>query len=271
MFIVLSSSADRVGQILRLQGDPRRLSEVDEDTIPTAALIIVGNEVLSAKVADVNGPWAAQRCRALGLDLGRIVVIPDSLPEIAAEVAACSGRFDWVFTSGGVGPTHDDVTLAGIALGLGLGLERNAHLAALIQGKLGDAANDEAMRMADVPAGSALWQIDGLGFPQVVAGNVLPLPGVPSLFRRRFDGVAPRFAGVRIESRRVTTRQRESDIAAALRALDLRFPQVEIGSYPQFDTEPWTVTVTLDSRDPAALEQCHRELEAALDPALLVR
>lgn len=246
-------------------------SAAREDPIPTTALIIVGNEVLSAKVADLNGPWAARRCRELGLDLGRIVVIPDMLDEIAAEVAICSRRYDWVFTSGGVGPTHDDVTLEGIALGLGLSLERNPTLAELIQIKLGDAANSEALRMADVPAGSALWQIDGLGFPQVVAGNVLPLPGVPSLFRRRFDGVAPRFAGVRVESRRVTTRQRESAIAAALRALDLRFPQVEIGSYPQFDSEPWTVTVTLDSRDPVALERCLQELEAALDPAELVR
>lgn len=252
------------------EAHPWRSYEVGEDVIPTAAIIIVGNEVLSAKVADLNGPWAAQRCRELGIDLRRIAVIPDTLDEIASEVAACSRRYDWVFTSGGVGPTHDDVTLEGIAQGLGLGLERNGELADIIRSKLGAATNEEALRMADVPTGAALWRIEGLGYPQVVAANVLPLPGVPSLFRRRFDGVAPRFAGVRIEGRRITTSQRESDIAAALRALDERFPLVEIGSYPQFDTVPWTVTITLDSRDLAALERCYLELAAALDPAQLV-
>jgi molybdopterin-biosynthesis enzyme MoeA-like protein len=234
------------------------------------AAIIVGNEVLSAKVVDVNGPHAARRARELGIDLRRIVVVRDTVEEIADEVARCSASHDWVFTSGGVGPTHDDLTLLGIAQALGRPLVEDPALAALIRQKLGAGANAEALRMAAVPEGSVLWVVEGLSFPQVVCGNVLPLPGVPSLFRRRFDALALRFAGVPVQSARVVTRQSEPAIAAGLRQLQARYPGVEIGSYPQFDEQPWTVSVTLDARDGAALAACRAELLQLLDPAELV-
>jgi len=238
--------------------------KVASPAVPTAALVVIGDEILSGRFRDENSPWIIDRCRALGIDLCRIIVIQDLVQGIGREVAACSAEHDWVFTSGGVGPTHDDVTMEGIALGLDRPLERRPELVEVLARRMGDRLNEDALRMADVPAGAVLWWDGEISFPQVVAGNVVIFPGVPGLLRRKFDAVAHRFGGHPIESLVLTTLSAEPEFAASLRQAQARWPQVHIGSYPRFEQRPWTVQIILDSRDPQALSACAEWLRPLL-------
>jgi molybdenum cofactor synthesis domain-containing protein len=237
--------------------------------MPRAALLIIGNEILSGKFPDENAPWLAVHLRSLGVDLVRIETIPDEVPIIAESVRRLRAVADWVFSSGGVGPTHDDVTMEGVAAGLGVPLHRHPELLAALAAKLGPRMNADAARMADVPAGAELWWDGDLPFPQVVAGRVIILPGVPGLFRRKVEAIAHRLGGVPLLSRRLVSSAPETDIAAAMREAQDRHPTVAIGSYPRFEQRPWTVIVTLDSRDADALAACEAELRAALGPTLV--
>ncbi len=219
-------------------------------------MLVIGDEILTGKVQDSNSPWVAGRCRELGLDLCRIVVLPDEIQEIGAVVAEWSSRCEFVFTSGGVGPTHDDLTMAAVARGLGRPIETNPELLKVIEQRMGTRFTPAAARMADIPAGATLWWDGELRFPQVVVGNVVIFPGVPSLLRLKFNAIAHRFGGTPVLSDRLVTTLGESAIADALRAVQERFQDVSIGSYPQYDQRPWTVTITMDSPSEDRLAQC---------------
>lgn len=235
----------------------------------TAAAVIIGDEILSGKFEDQNTPWLARRCRELGVDLVRVAVVPDIVAEIAEEVRRCTEKADLVFTTGGVGPTHDDLTMAGVAAAFGLPLVRHPELVALIEEHLGDKLTTEALRMAEVPEGAELLWDGEVRFPLVRVRCVHVFPGVPGLLRLKFDAVAHRFAGVPVSARRVTTTRSESAIAGSLQRLQERFPSVAIGSYPQFRQRPWTVTLTLDSRDTEALDACEAAVVALLGDSLV--
>ena len=219
-------------------------------------MLVIGDEILTGKVEDSNSPWIARRCRSLGLQLCRIVVLPDDIEQVAAAVAEWSRRCDFVFTSGGVGPTHDDLTMAAIARGLGRTIETHPEVLAVIQKRMGARFTPAAARMADIPSGAELWWDGELRFPQVVVGNVVVFPGVPSLLRLKFDAIAHRFGGTPVVSGRLVTTLDESAIADALSAVQQQFSDVAIGSYPQYSERPWTVTITMDATDTTRLEAC---------------
>ena len=227
----------------------------------TAAAIIIGNEILTGKYRDENGPWLAVELRRLGVDLVRILTIPDEVDVIADAVRECTGLADCVFTSGGVGPTHDDVTFEGVAKGLGVPIVRNRGMAQAIRDKMGDDFTDDALRMADLPEGTVLH---GSGIPVFVCQGVVILPGVPRYFKAKFAEYAPMLEGVPVQSRSIRCAARETTIASTLRAAAERWPQVDIGSYPRFEAEPPHVIITIDSRDPSSLEQAHQWLQAQL-------
>lgn len=229
----------------------------------TAAVVIIGNEILSGKFPDENAPYLIRRLRELGVDLGRVVVIPDEVEVIAAEVRGCSAAFDHVFTTGGVGPTHDDLTMLGIARAFGVSVLRHPRLEGVLRERLGERANEAALRMADVPAGADLWWDGQVRFPLVVMHNVAIFPGVPALLRMKFEAVAQRFAGVPVTLRRLWTLETEPAIADALTAAAGRWGTVAIGSYPRFELAPPRVLVTLESRDDDALEACEAFLRGS--------
>ena len=231
---------------------------------PRVAMLVIGDEILSGKITDTNSPWVASRCRALGLDLRRILVLPDDLDEVAAAVAEWSRRCDFVFTSGGVGPTHDDLTMASIARGLSRPLCRNAELHAVIEERMGKRYTPAAARMADIPSGADLWWDGELRFPQVVVGNVVVFPGVPALLRLKFDAIAHRFGGTPVQSERLVTTLGESALADDLARIQREHPTVAIGSYPQFDEKPWTVTITMDAVALDALGACRSAVQALI-------
>jgi molybdenum cofactor synthesis domain-containing protein len=238
---------------------------MSEGRSPTAAIIVIGDEILSGKFVDENTPYLIHRLRALGADLRRAVIIPDDLDEIEREVRLAADRYDLVFTTGGVGPTHDDMTLEGIARAFGVPLVTFPKLVALLEQKMG-AVNEAALRMTRLPRGShLLWEGD-LWFPLVVMGPVHIFPGVPSLMKKKFEAVAARFEGAQPATGRVTTIERESAIAARLEEAVRRWPQVSVGSYPRYEERPWRVIVTLEGRDAEAVEAARAWLTDQLVP-----
>src|SRR5499426_1363512 len=147
----------------------------------TAGIILVGNEILSGKIEDANAAYLCRELRALGVDVCRITVIPDEVELIAEEVAAFSRAFDVVFTSGGVGPTHDDVTIEGVARALGVPVVRDPGLVARFTEVFQDRLNEARLKMADVPEGAELLAMDSLIVPVVKLANVFVFPGVPEI------------------------------------------------------------------------------------------
>jgi molybdenum cofactor synthesis domain-containing protein len=239
---------------------------------PTAGILIIGDEILSGKVDDENARFLVQALRALGVSVRRIEVIPDVLEEVSQTVATMAARYDHVFTSGGVGPTHDDVTLPAIAHAFGMAIARRPELAALIRQALGPELHERDLRMADIPVGARLEYGpagDHGRWPVIAVKNVFVLPGVPSIFRRKFQAISEMFRSANIHSHAVYSREGEGGIAAAMDAVVAEFPTVAVGSYPRIDSGDHKVKITLDGRDKKAVENATSSLVARLGPAVV--
>jgi FAD synthetase len=237
--------------------------------VPTAGIVIIGDEILSGKFVEENAAFLIGELRALGVDLRRIAVIPDDVEDIGQTVTDASQRFDHVFTSGGVGPTHDDVTIAAIAKGFGTGVTRHPELEAKVRGYWKDQLADANLRLADVPEGAELvYGPDPASkiWPVVCYRNVYILPGVPTLFRRKFIEIRDRFRAVPVTAARLYLDIEEGELAPHLDAAVAAHPSVRIGSYPRFAEREFRVLVTLEaSAGPevtAAFEQLVERLGA---------
>lgn len=241
---------------------------------PTAALLVIGNEVLSAKVQDENGPYLARRLRELGVRLAAIHTIPDEVAEIASTLERVRPRFTWIFTTGGVGPTHDDVTLGAVARAIGRPLIRHPGLVAVFRELHrrhhgGTEISDAALQMADVPEGTRL--VGDPDYPTLVVENIVMLPGVPEFCRFQFDHFAPSLSAPPFRLACVYLGVGEGPIAAALARVAREHPSVEIGSYPRFDDADHRVKLTVESKDEARVVAARDALLAALPPGSVVR
>jgi len=237
----------------------------------TAGIVLVGNEILSGKIADVNAAYLCQELRALGVDVRRIAVVPDEVELIAREVAAQSRDHDVVFTSGGVGPTHDDVTIEGVARAMSARVVRHPALVAVLEGHYGARLNEAHLKMAEMPEGAELIGGEPLRFPTILMRNVYILPGVPEIFRRKFDALRDRFRDEPFHLRNVFVRIGEGTLAGHLNDLLGDFPALLLGSYPEFANAEYKVKVTLESRDPGYLEGALQEFLRRLPEGALVR
>jgi molybdenum cofactor synthesis domain-containing protein len=240
-------------------------------SVPTAAILVIGDEILSGKTDDQNARQLIGELRELGVALRHIAVIPDDVDEVAAAVRDLSARFDYVFTSGGIGPTHDDVTIAGVALAFNVPIIRHPELEKIIRGHFGEDIEDSRLLMADVPEGSSLIGGPEIRWPVLAYNNVYILPGVPEHFSRKFRAIRERFRVEPFYTQAIYTLEDEFDLAENLRAVADAHPQVSIGSYPSFSSPDYRVKLTLESKDAAALEAAARELMSALDPEKFVR
>jgi molybdenum cofactor synthesis domain-containing protein len=217
----------------------------------TAAAIIIGDEILSAKVRDANTPVLIDFMASLGIDLQRIVVIGDDHEGIAAEVAVCSSKFDVVITSGGVGPTHDDCTLRGVAEAFSVEVIRHPDIEAMIRSYWGDRFTDSALRMAEVPAGSRLFSADDGLLPLVVFKNVYLFPGVPRLFAAKLPSLRAELSGTPKVVHGVYLNSDESRIAPLVGQVANECPEVKIGSYPRFgEGKDHRLWISLEGVDP---------------------
>jgi molybdenum cofactor synthesis domain-containing protein len=237
----------------------------------TAAIIVVGNEILSGKVVETNAAFLTQELRRLGVSLRRILVIPDELEAIAESVRAYQPAFDVLFTSGGVGPTHDDVTIAGVALGLGRRVIRHPLLEQKIREFSGKKINEARLKMADVPEGAELVFAGDPDFPTVQVENIYILPGIPELFRAKFAEIKSRFAVDPYFLRVVYTRAMESTLAGYLNETLEAFPLLQLGSYPTLSDPEYHVRVTLESKDQEYVNRAFEHLMGRLPPDVIVR
>ncbi|MCI0546824.1 MAG: molybdopterin-binding protein [Candidatus Rokubacteria bacterium] len=237
----------------------------------SAGIILIGNELLSGKVVDANAAYLCRELRALGVTVRRICVIPDEIDIIAAEVAAFSAAHDIVFTSGGVGPTHDDVTIEGVARALGVPVVRDPGLVDLLRGFYKGQLNEARLKMAEVPRGADLIAGEALMFPAVAVGNIYVLPGVPEIFRQKFDALRERFREPPFFLTSVFVNIGEGTLADYLNGLLRRHPDLMLGSYPEFANPEYKVKVTLESKDAELVARAVRELLAVLPTGALVR
>ena len=237
----------------------------------TAGILLIGNEILSGKIADANATYLCRELRVLGVDVRRLTAIPDEIDLIAREVAAFSRDYDVVFTPGGVGPTHDDVTIEGIARAMGVDVVRHPLLVELLDQFYRGDLSAARLKMAEVPDGAELVAAEGLRFPAIVMRNVYILPGVPEIFRQKFDALRERFRDEPIHLRSVFVDMRESTLADFLNELLRTYPLLMLGSYPEFSNPEYKVKVTLESRDRAYLENAVEEFVARLPAAVVVK
>lgn len=239
-------------------------------TVPTAAILVIGNEVLSGKVDEQNARFLIGELRELGIALQCILTIPDEPEQIASATRDLSARFDYVFTSGGVGPTHDDVTISSIANAFDKPIIRHPALESLLRSYFGEGIDETRLRMADVPDGTELLFGKDLKYPVLMCRNVYIFPGVPDLFRKKFTAIRERFRVTPFYLRVIHTLEDEFDIAERLHAIAARHPSVAIGSYPNFSSPDYRVRVTLESKLEAAVDAAHEELLGILDTAQIV-
>jgi molybdenum cofactor synthesis domain-containing protein len=237
----------------------------------TAGILIIGNEILSGKVVDTNSPFLTRELRGLGVTVRRILTIPDELDDIAAAVAEFHRAYDFVFTSGGVGPTHDDVTMEGVARGLGRKVIRHPAIEGRIREVYKDKINDARLKLSEVPEGTELIVDGRLGFPTIKCENVYILPGIPEILEQKFHAIRERFAASPYFLRVVYTTDGEGAIAEHLNATLGAFPELLLGSYPKIGDPEYAVKLTLESKDESYVERAFRHLLSLLPRDAVVR
>lgn len=239
--------------------------------MPTAGVVIIGDEILSGKFADQNGAFLIGELRHLGVELRRLVVIPDERDDIAATVKELAARCDYVFTSGGVGPTHDDVTIESIAAAFGVAVVRHPELEKRVRGYWGARLDEANLRLADVPDGAELAWGKDTTWAVVAFRNIYILPGVPELFRRKFVDLRDRFRSEPVVAARLFVNADEGQLAPSLDRVVAAHPAVKIGSYPRFTERDFRVLLTLESKDREAVTAAYAALDAALGELVVKR
>jgi molybdenum cofactor synthesis domain-containing protein len=241
-------------------------------TVRTAAALLIGNELLSGKTQEQNLLELARLLRALGIRLERVSMLGDERKALAAEVRALSLSHDVVFTSGGVGPTHDDITIEAVADAFGVECVTHPGLAELLQHVYGERFSDSQLRMALVPHGAELMGSSEVRWPTTVMQNVWMMPGVPELFRMKLVIIREHLAGPGpIFSRSLFTRLEEPELKPLLDQTVARHHAVEIGSYPQWFDKEYKTKLTFDGVDAAEVALAFDDLLRALPASAVVR
>ncbi len=229
----------------------------------TACVIVIGNEILSGRTQDLNVAYIGKRCDEIGIRLMETRIIPDLEATIVATINECRSVFTYVFTTGGIGPTHDDITAASVALAFAKKLERRAEAVAVMDdyyesGKLTEAR----LKMADVPVDAVLIDNPVSAAPGFQLDNVFVMAGVPIIMQAMFEGIVDRLAGgeaMLMES--VATNLGESALAVELSQLQDSYTDVSIGSYPYFKKGKVGVNLVIRSTDQARLTQLKKDLQ----------
>jgi molybdenum cofactor synthesis domain-containing protein len=233
----------------------------------TAAILVIGDEILSGRTKDKNIGYIAEYLTNIGIDLREVRVVPDVEGEIVAAVNALRHRYDHVFTTGGIGPTHDDITADSVAKAFGVSIDVDPRAVAMLLERIPKPDLNEArLRMARIPAGAALIANSVSKAPGFTIGNVHVMAGVPAIMQAMLDALAPTLpTGRRMLSRSIDAGLKEGDIAGPFGAVQARFPDVTMGSYPGFkEGVGYTTTLVLRSREEARLAEATAAVEAML-------
>lgn len=243
------------------------MAEGSSSRIVTAAVLVIGDEILSGRTKDKNIGYIAEYLTNIGIDLREVRVVPDVEDEIVAALNALRSRYDHVFTTGGIGPTHDDITADSVAKAFGVPIDVDPRAVALLLERIPkDQLNEARLRMARIPEGASLIENAVSKAPGFSIGNVHVMAGVPSIMQSMLDALAPRLdTGKKMLSRSVSAGLKEGDIAGPLGAIQAEYPDVSMGSYPTFDPATgFTTTLVLRSREASRLDAAEAAVFAML-------
>jgi molybdenum cofactor synthesis domain-containing protein len=235
----------------------------------TAAVLVIGDEILSGRTKDKNIGYIAEYLTTIGIELKEVRVVPDDEPEIVAALNALRQRYTYVFTTGGIGPTHDDITADCVAKAFNVPLEVHPEAVRIISeraAKMGTEMNAARMRMARTPRGAKLVVNKVSGAPGFWIGNVIVMAGVPAIMQAMLDAVAPELkTGVKMLSETIRADAREGDVGTELGEIAKANPDVTIGSYPFFDDKLGPNTnIVVRARDPQKLAAARQAVETML-------
>jgi molybdenum cofactor synthesis domain-containing protein len=233
-------------------------------------MVVVGNEILSGKVHDTNSYFAARELRKIGVALKHISVVPDELEPIAGEVRRCASTYEFVITSGGVGPTHDDITMEGVALAFDRQIVIHPELERTIRSHFTERLAT-GMKMAEVPEGAVLNAAGDLRFPTVQVENVYILPGIPQIFEVKLAALLGRFATDPYYIRTIYSSAGEGTIAEYLNTCLRSYPALLLGSYPRIGNPEYRVKLTLESKDREYVERAFVHLMDLLPREVVVK
>ncbi|WP_323015153.1 competence/damage-inducible protein A [Devosia sp.] len=225
----------------------------------TAGLVVIGDEILSGRTKDVNIGATADFCTDLGIELREVRVVSDETDDIVAAVNALRERYTYVFTTGGIGPTHDDITADAIAKAFGVALPINPEARAMLEARwkqTGTEVNEARLRMARIPEGAELIVNSVSAAPGFRIGNVHVMAGVPVIMRAMLEALAPRLKGGRkVLSVAIKAAVGEGTLGGPLAALQEQYPDVRMGSYPQMGNARVMTELVLRATDAARLEE----------------
>ena len=235
----------------------------------TAAVMIIGDEILSGRTQDTNLAAIAKYIGTYGVDLAEARVVPDDEDEIVAALNHLRAKYDYVITTGGIGPTHDDITADCVAKAFGVALHEHPEIIAMMESRWKTELNAARRRMARVPEGGSLVKNPVQGPPGFQIGNVFVLAGVPSIMRGMLEDVGPRLKGGAVVISRTlrVDGSGEGNIAAPLEAVARAHPDLSLGSYPFFSNEGYGSNLVIRGRDVTEVEATLAELTAALRSA----
>jgi molybdenum cofactor synthesis domain-containing protein len=237
----------------------------------TAAILVIGNEILSGKIRDENVGYLAPRLFALGVDLRRVIMCPDDVDVIVRDLDALRTAHDFVLTTGGIGPTHDDVTLKAVAKAMGQKIVRSPEIVRLVTKHFGDKTTEGHLRMADVPEGATLIRSGEMPWPTVSIENVYVFPGVPQILHLKFPLLEDRLrADAPFVSRMLYTKADEFELADLLDEAAAAHPKVVIGSYLAWGAPDYAVKLTFDGTDEAAVTSALDHVRAGIADGKIV-
>jgi molybdenum cofactor synthesis domain-containing protein len=244
-------------------------SAAKNDGVVTAAVLVIGDEILSGRTKDKNVGYIADFLTDIGIDLKEVRIVPDEEPEIVTAVNTLRLRYTYLFTTGGIGPTHDDITAESVAKALGVALEHHPRAVEIMRARMaqtGGEMNEARMRMTRVPKGAVLVLNKISAAPGFWIGNVIVMAGIPSVMQAMLDYVAPQLkTGAKMLSESIRADCREGDIGTELGAIAKAHADVVIGSYPFVDEKNLANTnVVVRSRDPQKLAAAKAAIEAML-------
>jgi molybdenum cofactor synthesis domain-containing protein len=223
----------------------------------TAAVLVIGDEILSGRTKDKNIGYIAEYLTGVGIDLSEVRIVPDVEGEIIAALNALRSRYDYVFTTGGIGPTHDDITADAVAKAFGVPIDHDPRAVAILKAHYADGQLTQSrLRMARIPQGADLIENPVSGAPGFMIGNVIVMAGVPAIMQRMLDNIVPMLvSGTRMISETVSPGPGigEGMIATPLGVIAREHPQVSIGSYPSFGPGGFETHLIIRGKDPDAV------------------
>jgi molybdenum cofactor synthesis domain-containing protein len=229
---------------------------------------VIGDEILSGRTKDKNIGYIAEYLTAIGIDMKEVRVVSDDEGDVVAALNALRARYTYVFTTGGIGPTHDDITADCIAKAFGVPLDVHPEAVRIISeraAKMNTEMNEARLRMARIPRGAALVPNKVSGAPGFWIGNVITMAGVPAIMQAMLDAVAPQLkTGVKMLSETIRANAREGDVGTELGEIAKSSPDVTIGSYPFFDDSGPNTNIVVRARDPQKLAAAKTAVEAML-------